>query len=404
LSDLGTRVWITAIAVVALVLLAAMLVAAMPALRSRRLPAPRPGDGAGLKLRRRLAAEPGRTRRAAWLLRIVLLGALVACTLLAPAGGRMLTALLSLFLLALFSALESGGMLRWPGVQGERAAAAMAWLIAPFFSLLRSRGGGPPSTARDADETIADIAAALASESDERQRMVEALLDLERRTVDDNMVPRSEIEGIDISADWDEIVERLRHTPHTRMPLFDGNLDRVQGIVHMRLVANELAAGRLTRERLRVIAGRREALFTPEGTTLHAQLLRFRRLRRRIAFVVDEYGDLQGLVTLEDILEEVVGEFTTQPSLPRLDFSARPDGSYVVPGGVSLRSINRVLGWSLPTDGPRTLSGLIVEHLEAIPEPGTSLKLDGHTIEVLQVADNAVRTVCIWPPGDHAAQ
>jgi Mg2+/Co2+ transporter CorB len=138
-------------------------------------------------------------------------------------------------------------------------------------------------------------------------------------------------------------------------------------------------------------------LFTPEGTTLHAQLLRFRRLRRRIAFVVDEYGDIRGLVTLEDILEEVVGEFTTQPAMPRLDFSARPDGSYVVPGGVTLRSINKALGMSLPTDGPRTLSGLIVEQLESIPEPGASLEVGGRRIEVLQVADNAVRTARILP-------
>ena len=174
--------------------------------------------------------------------------------------------------------------------------------------------------------------------------MVEALLGLERRRVEDVMVPRSEIDGIDITAEWDEISGRLRETAHTRMPLFDGDLDRVHGIVHMRLVANELASGRLSRERLREIAARREALFTPEGTTLYEQLLRFRRLRRRIAFVVDEYGDLQGLVTLEDILEEVVGEFTTQaePRSGRIDADA--DGSHVVPGALSLREVNRRLG------------------------------------------------------------
>jgi Mg2+/Co2+ transporter CorB len=176
------------------------------------------------------------------------------------------------------------------------------------------------------------------------------------------------------------------------MPLFDGDLDRVHGIVHMRLVANELVAGRLTRERLREIATRREALFTPEGTTLYEQLLRFRRLRRRIAFVVDEYGDLQGLVTLEDILEEVVGEFTTQAenSLGRID--AHPDGSHVVPGGLTLRELNRRLGTALPVDGPRTLSGLIVERLESIPAPGAALRVGPVSIEVLQVAGNAVRT------------
>ncbi len=133
----------------------------------------------------------------------------------------------------------------------------------------------------------------------------------------------------------------------------------------------------------------------PEGTTLYDQLLRFRRLRRRIAFVVDEYGDLQGLVTLEDILEEVVGEFTTQPAPQLARISRHGDGSFVMPGALTLREINRTLGWNLPTDGPRTLSGLIVEQLEAIPEAGARLTVGNHVIEVLQVADNAVRTARI---------
>jgi len=307
----------------------------------------------------------------------------------------MTVALITIAGLALL--LAGGGALRRPGKPGERAAAVMLWPLAPCFLLLPPARSGQLAEQRDPDETIADIAEALASESAERQLMVEALLDLEQRSVEDVMVPRSEIEGIDIAADWDEVIALLRRTQHTRMPLFEGDLDRVLGIVHMRLVANEIAAGRLTRDRLREIAGQREALFTPEGTTLHAQLLRFRRLRRRIAFVVDEYGDVRGLVTLEDILEEVVGEFTTQPATPRLDFSARRDGSYVVPGSVTLRAVNRALGMSLPTDGPRTLSGLIVEHLESIPEPGAILTLGGRMIEVLQVADNAVRTARILP-------
>ena len=313
----------------------------------------------------------------------------------------MTVALITIAGLALLLALAGGGALRRPGQPSERAAAVLLWPLAPYFLLLPPARSEQPAARRDPDETIADIADALASESAERQFMVEALLDLEQRSVEDVMVPRSEIVGIDITADWDDIVALLRRTQHTRMPLFEGDLHRVLGIVHMRLVANEIAAGRFTRDRLREIAGQREALFTPEGTTLHAQLLRFRGLRRRIAFVVDEYGDVRGLVTLEDILEEVVGEFTTQPAMPRLDFSARPDGSYVVPGSVTLRSVNRALGMSLPTDGPRTLSGLIVEHLEAIPEPGASLTLGGRTIEVLQVAGNAVRTARILPsPAD----
>ncbi|MSQ91839.1 MAG: CBS domain-containing protein [Gammaproteobacteria bacterium] len=385
------------LAAIVLLFLTALLDAATPALRSRRLPARQPGDSAALSLRRRFATEPRRARHAAWLLRITLLGAIAACVLLAPIEIRMTVALIAVVGLAFLLALTGGSALRRPGIQSEFAAVVMLWPLAPFFLLLPAARSGQPAARRDPDETIADIADALASESAERQLMVEALLDLERRSVEDIMVPRSEIEGIDIAADWDDIVGLLRRTQHTRMPLFEGGLDRVLGIIHMRLVANEIAAGRLTRDRLREIAGQREALFTPEGTTLHAQLLRFRRLRRRIAFIVDEYGDVRGLVTLEDILEEVVGEFTTQPAMPRLDFSARPDGSYVVPGGVTLRSINRAWGLSLPTDGPRTLSGLIVEHLESIPEPGATLQIGGRTIEVLQVADNAVRTARILP-------
>ncbi len=391
-------------AAIALLILTALLEIATPALRSRRLPARRPGDSAALRLRRRFATEPRRARRAAWLLRITLLGALLLSLLLTPVENRMTVALVTVAVLALLLGLAAGGPLRRPGVPSRLAGALMLWLLTPYFLLLPSARGGQPATRRDPDETIADIADALATESAERQFMVEALLDLERRSVEDVMVPRSEIEGIDIAANWDDVIALLRRTQHTRMPLFEGDLQRVLGIVHMRLVTNEIVAGRLNRERLREIAGQREALFTPEGTTLHAQLLRFRRLRRRIAFVVDEYGEVQGLVTLEDILEEVVGEFTTQPALPSLEFSARPDGSFVVPGGVTLRAVNRALEMSLPTDGPRTLSGLIVELLEAIPEPGARLTLGGRTIEVMQVADNAVRTARILPSPAGGAQ
>jgi Mg2+/Co2+ transporter CorB len=287
------------------------------------------------------------------------------------------------------------GWLRRDGWLRRSAAAVVAWLVAPAFLVLPA-DDDETDAARDPGDSIEDLADALVGESAERQAMVEALLGLERRHVEDVMVPRSEVDGIDITADWSEISARIRDTTHTRMPLFDGDLDRVHGIVHMRLVANELVVGRLSRERLKEIAVRREALFTTEGTTLYEQLLRFRRLRRRIAFVVDEYGDLQGLVTLEDILEEVVGEFTTQVEAPLGRIDARPDGSYVVPGGLSLREINRQLGSSLPVDGPRTISGLIVERLEAIPEPGAALRVGNTTIEVLLVAGNAVRTARLF--------
>jgi Mg2+/Co2+ transporter CorB len=372
----------------------------MPALRTRRSAPASLAEPWIARLSRRMADEPRRTRLAAVMLRVLVIAALVACIALAPPASQFDLALAVAAGLALLLLLGALGWLRRDGVLRRIAARPVAWLVAPCFLVLPRRDHA--AVAGEGDAAL-DLADALVAEPAERQAMVEALLGLERRRVEDVMVPRSEIDAIDIASGWDEISGRLRDTSHTRMPLFDGDLDRVQGIVHMRLVANELAAGRLTRERLKEIATRREALFTPEGTTLYEQLLRFRRLRRRIAFVVDEYGDLQGLVTLEDILEEVVGEFTTQaePPLARLD--ARGDGSHVVPGGLSLREVNRRLAADLPVDGPRTLSGLIVETLEAIPEPGAVLRIGSVSIEVLQVAGNAVRTARLRVRPDDAA-
>jgi Mg2+/Co2+ transporter CorB len=377
-------------AALSLLALAGLIEAAMPALRARRASPATLAEPWIARLSRRMADEPRRTRVASVLLRILVLAGLAACIVLAPPDSRFSLALVVAAGLAVLLLVGALGWLRRDGLLRRAAAPVVAWLVAPCFLALPQREDA--SAAGDEGDTVLDLAEALVSESAERQGMVEALLGLERRRVEDVMVPRSEIAGIDIASDWEQIAGRLRQTAHTRMPLFDGDLDRVQGIVHMRLVANELAAGRLTRERLKEIATRREALFTPEGTTLYEQLLRFRRLRRRIAFVVDEYGDLQGLVTLEDILEEVVGEFTTQAEPPLSRIDARGDGSHVVPGSLSLREVNRRLGASLPVDGPRTLSGLIVERLESIPEPGAILRVGPVSVEVLQVAGNAVRT------------
>jgi len=395
LSGLGTQAWVALSAALALVLLTGLVETAMPVLRGRYRPRGTTRENLRARLRRQIGSQPRRARRATSILRTMLLLALLACVVLAPAPARLPVAIAAAAGLALLLTLMGNGWLRRAGRHGQRAAAIAIWLLAPVFLLLPVSAAAQPARRRDPEDTIADLADALATESAERQRMVEALLDLEQRTVEDVMVPRSEIHGIDVTSDWEDICARLRQTPHTRMPLYDGDLDRVQGIVHMRLVANELASGRLTRDRLNEIAARREAVFVPEGTTLYDQLVRFRRLRRRIAFVVDEYGDLQGLVTLEDILEEVVGEFTTQPVPPLGRISRHADGSYVVPGALTLREINRTLSWNLPTEGPRTLSGLIVEHLEAIPPAGARLTIGEYVVEVLQVADNAVRTVRI---------
>jgi Mg2+/Co2+ transporter CorB len=230
-----------------------------------------------------------------------------------------------------------------------------------------------------------------------RERLMERLLELETITVDDIMIPRGEIANIDITDDWDTILEILRTTPHTRLPVCRGNLDNIIGILHMKKVAHALARGDFTRDALLELARQREAYFVPEGTTLNVQLLNFQRDRRRIALVVDEYGDIKGLVTLEDILEEIVGEFTSGPAMLHRDIHREADGSYVVSGTVNARVLNRTLGWNLPTDGPRTLNGIIIEYLETIPEAGTTLRLGDLAIEILQTSENSVRTVRVRP-------
>lgn len=227
--------------------------------------------------------------------------------------------------------------------------------------------------------------------------MLTAILDLQSITVEDIMIPRSEISSIDISDDWDTILEMLRTTPHTRLPLCEDNLDNVIGMLHMKKVAHALAHGEMSRETLLRLAREREAYFVPDGTTLDVQLQNFQRDRRRIALVVDEYGDLIGLVTLEDILEEIVGEFTSDPGTLHRDIHREADGSYVVSGAINVRVLNRTLGWTLPTDGPRTLNGLVLEYLENIPEPGTNLKLGDISVEILQAVDNAVKTARLRP-------
>jgi Mg2+/Co2+ transporter CorB len=231
------------------------------------------------------------------------------------------------------------------------------------------------------------------------QQMLVSILDLEKATVEDIMVPRTEIVGIDVEDTWDKVLEQLRQSQHTRLPVYEGDIDRIIGVLHMKRVVHELARGRLDREGLIEAATTRDAYFAPSGTTLNMQLSNFQRDKRRMAFVVDEYGDIQGLVTLEDILEEIVGEFTTDPAaMMHKDVHRDADGSFVANASTTIRALNRSMRWNLPTDGPKTLNGLIVEFLETIPEPGTTFKLKDYMLEVLQTGDNAIKTVRIRPP------
>jgi len=231
------------------------------------------------------------------------------------------------------------------------------------------------------------------------RQMLLSILDLGRITVNDIMIPRQEISGLDVSESWEDILAQLRQTPHTRLPVYEGELDNLIGLLHMKRVANELVRGTLSREKLIEIARTREPYFVPEGTALSVQLGFFQRNRRRLAFVVNEYGDIEGLVTLEDLLEEIVGEFTTDPAtVTHKDVHTERPGVYIVNASATIRALNRALGWQLPTSGPKTINGLLLEHLETIPDSGTMVRVGNYEFEVLQSGDNAVRTVRVRAP------
>ncbi len=232
------------------------------------------------------------------------------------------------------------------------------------------------------------------------REMLLSILDLGRITVGDVMIPRQEIAGIDVNESWEDILDLLRQTPHTRLPVYEGELDDLIGVLYMKRVANELVRGTLSRERLLELARSREPYFVPEGTPLNVQLGHFQRNRRRFAFVVNEYGGIEGLVTIEDILEEIVGEFTTDPAtVTHKDVHVERPGVFIVNASATIRALNRALGWQLPTGGPKTVNGLLLEHLETIPDSGTMVRVGNYEFEVLQIADNAIRTVRVRAPG-----
>ncbi|MDH3351423.1 MAG: CBS domain-containing protein, partial [Gammaproteobacteria bacterium] len=204
------------------------------------------------------------------------------------------------------------------------------------------------------------------------------------------MVPHNEIVGIDLDDEPDEIERIINESRHTRLPVYRDNIDQVVGILHLRRLAN-LAQRSFNQEDLSELL--EEPYFVPEGTPLSTQLVQFQRRRKRIALVVDEYGDIQGIVTLEDILEEIVGEFTTDPADDIDDVIQEENNTWIVDGTANIRELNRSQDWDLPTDGPKTVNGLILELLETIPEPRTCLKVSGYPIEIIETDDNRIRTV-----------
>ena len=226
--------------------------------------------------------------------------------------------------------------------------------------------------------------------SNRYRRMLISILDLEKVTVDDVMVPHNEIIGIDLDDEPEEVERIITTSKHTRLPVYRDNIDKVIGILHMRKLAN-LAQRSFEQDALVEIL--EEPYFVPEGTPLSTQLVQFQRRRKRIALIVDEYGDIQGIVTLEDILEEIVGEFTTDPADEDEDVVRDGPNTWLVDGTANIRELNRSQNWELPTDGPKTINGLVLELLETIPAPRTCLKINGYPIEIIETDDNRIRTV-----------
>ena len=229
------------------------------------------------------------------------------------------------------------------------------------------------------------------------QDMLLSILDLENVTVEDLMVPRSEIAAINVNDDWKSIVRQLSHSAHGRIVLFRDTIDEVVGMLRVR-EAYRLMMDKNDFSKENLLRAADEVYFIPEGTPLNIQLLKFQRNKERIGLIVDEYGDIQGLITLEDILEEIVGEFTTSisPTLAE-EITPQPDGSLMIEGSANIRDLNKSLNWVLPTDGPRTLNGLILEHLEDIPDSQLSIEVSGYQMEIIEVSDNMIKQVRVLP-------
>lgn len=228
-----------------------------------------------------------------------------------------------------------------------------------------------------------------------RQTMLLGVLELDDVTVEDIMIPRHEVTGLNLDDDMDSLRNQLLSAKHTRLPIYKGDLDRVVGIIHIRDTAHFLTAA--VPEKVMLTRKAKAVTFVPETTALHTQLINFQRERNRIGLVIDEYGDIQGLVTLEDILEEIVGDFTTDDQGNGNKFiHPQRDGSFVIDGSSSLRDINRILGIQLPTEGAKTLNGLILEQLEDIPQARMSIRIQNYAIEILQIKDNTIATARLF--------
>lgn len=271
----------------------------------------------------------------------------------------------------------------------------LVWLMNIICNgLLRAVGvtqdeAGPDHLSREELRTLVNESGAILPKR--HKGMLLSILDLEEVAVDDIMIPKHEVVGIDLDEDIEEITKFLRSAQHTRLPVFRSDLNSPVGVLHLRKISRLLMDNELNKAK--ILEQAVEPYFVPEGTPLHLQLMNFQKAKRRQGFVVDEYGDVLGIVTLEDILEEIVGEFTTDfASSSSQDIHPQEDGSYIIDGLATIRDINKTLKWFLPSKGPKTLNGLITEHLEHIPEHNLCVKIGNYQIETVQIKDNLVKT------------
>lgn len=301
----------------------------------------------------------------------------------------------------------------------ERVAFPASWILLPLQKMLmplvlsinwltngilKLIGFSPDSAGDDAvsqDELRTIVTESASMIPSRHRRMLVNILDLEQMTVNDIMAPRNEIYGIDVEAPDEAIMRQLKNSAHTRLPLYRDDINQIEGVFHMRDLGRVLDKGRVNREALSEAA--EPPYFIPENTPLNTQLLYFQRQKKRLGMVVDEYGDILGLVALEDILEEIVGEFTSNLVEENEEITPHSDGSTTCSGTVSIRDLNRQREWDLPTDGPKTLSGLALEALEAFPNAKTSVRIEGYQLDIEEISKTHINRVRIWRLGTTAS-
>jgi Mg2+/Co2+ transporter CorB len=273
----------------------------------------------------------------------------------------------------------------------------LVWMVNTLTNGMVSLLGFDPNKDRDDGldteelKSLVDISGHKLSDS--HQGMLRGILDLENTTVEDIMIPRNEVKGLDLEENIDDLMNSILDSEYTRQPIYEGDINNIIGIFHGRKAYHLLRSKKVTHNAIKRFA--EEAYFIPESTTLTKQLLNFRQTKNRFAVVVDEYGEMQGLVTLEDILEEIVGDFTTNTADEVKDVIARSDGSYEIDGAATIREINKATGWTLPIDGPKTLNGVALEQLQSIPDGNVSFLVEDYRFETEKINGTMVKKVCV---------